>query len=81
MGTSCPGDSSGKTAKIPDEPPNLPNSSGKKDEIPEESVHGEVMWFFLLAKKALSEMDPVESWFYILKNSGKFAEKPEGLEF
>ena len=33
-----------------------------------------------LAKKALSEMDPVESWFYILKNSGKFAEKPEGLD-
>ena len=33
-----------------------------------------------LAQKALKEMDPVESWFFILRNCSKFASKPEGLD-
>ena len=32
-----------------------------------------------LAKKALTEMNPIESWFYILRNCGKFANVPEEM--
>ncbi|MBR1872719.1 MAG: hypothetical protein IJ795_05880, partial [Bacteroidales bacterium] len=30
--------------------------------------------------KAPKDMNPVESWFYILKNCSTFADKPEGLD-
>ncbi|MBR1873039.1 MAG: Rpn family recombination-promoting nuclease/putative transposase [Bacteroidales bacterium] len=33
-----------------------------------------------LAAKAPKDMNPVESWFYILKNCSTFADKPEGLD-
>ena len=33
-----------------------------------------------LAKKALKDMNPVESWFYILRNCRNFAHKPEGMD-
>ena len=33
-----------------------------------------------LAKKALDSMNPVETWFYILRNCRNFAEKPAGID-
>ena len=33
-----------------------------------------------LAKKAVKDMNPVENWFYILRNCRNFAHKPEGMD-
>ncbi|MBO7544788.1 MAG: Rpn family recombination-promoting nuclease/putative transposase [Bacteroidales bacterium] len=33
-----------------------------------------------LAKKALDSMNPIETWFYILRNCHNFAEKPAGID-
>lgn len=33
-----------------------------------------------LAKKAICSMNPVETWFYILRNCRNFAEKPAGMD-
>lgn len=33
-----------------------------------------------LAEKAPKDMDPIENWFYILRNCSNFAKKPEGMD-
>lgn len=33
-----------------------------------------------LAQKALKDMNPIENWFYILRNCSNFAKKPEGMD-
>ncbi|MBO4434521.1 MAG: Rpn family recombination-promoting nuclease/putative transposase [Bacteroidales bacterium] len=33
-----------------------------------------------LAQKALKDMNPIENWFYILRNCSNFASKPEGMD-
>lgn len=33
-----------------------------------------------LAQKALEDMNPIENWFYILRNCRNFAKKPEGMD-
>lgn len=33
-----------------------------------------------LAQKAIEDMNPIENWFYILRNCRNFASKPEGMD-
>jgi len=48
-------------------------------------LYGELLSIYLcelprLTEKALSQMNPVEAWFHILKNSANFTSIPEGLD-
>lgn len=48
-------------------------------------LYSEILSVFLcelprLTEKALSQMNPVEAWFHILKNSATFTDVPEGLD-
>ncbi len=48
-------------------------------------LYGELLSIYLcelprLTEKALSQMNPVEAWFHILKNSATFTTVPEGLD-